>query len=132
MKKESAESVTRRLQKLGIKPGDLEEKFILGSGSGGQNLQKTASCVWLKHITSGIEVKCQKSRSRAQNRTFARHQLCDALEKRELQNRLREKAELAKISRKKRKRSKAQKAQLVEHKRHISKKKSLRKTALDD
>lgn len=58
---------------------DLVEKFILGSGKGGQNLHKTASTVYLKHLPSGLEVKCQESRSRDDNRYFARERLYDKL-----------------------------------------------------
>ncbi|MEM7174751.1 MAG: peptide chain release factor-like protein [Chlamydiota bacterium] len=68
-----------RMEKLGIKEEDLVEKFIFGSGSGGQKLNKTASCVYLKHIPTGIEVKCQKERSQQLNRFFARRELCDQI-----------------------------------------------------
>ncbi len=65
------------MAELGIKEEDLSEKFVLGSGKGGQKLQKTASCVHLKHLPTGIEVKCQQERSRAVNRLLARRKLCD-------------------------------------------------------
>ena len=51
--------------RLGIREQDLEENFIRGSGSGGQKINKTSSCVQLLHRPSGIEIKCQKDRSRA-------------------------------------------------------------------
>ena len=38
---------------------------------------KTASTVYLKHLPSGMEIKCQESRSREDNRYFARERLCD-------------------------------------------------------
>ena len=57
---------------LSIQESDLIEKFVRSSGSGGQHLNKTASCVYLKHLPSGLEVKCQKERSQALNRFFAR------------------------------------------------------------
>ena len=66
-----------RMQRLGIREEDLVEKFILGSGSGGQKINKTSSCVYLRHIPSGIEVKCQQDRSRELNRYLARRMLCD-------------------------------------------------------
>ena len=69
-----------RMEKLGITDDTLTEKFIQGSGSGGQKVNKTASCVYLKHITSGIEVKCQQQRSRELNRFLARRELCERLE----------------------------------------------------
>ncbi len=69
-----------RLAKLNIKDSDLTEKFILGSGKGGQKQNKTASCVQLKHEPTGTVVKCQKERSRESNRFFARRLLCDKIE----------------------------------------------------
>lgn len=70
----------KRMQLLGIKEEDLEEKFILSSGKGGQKVQKTASCVYLKHKPSNLEVKCGADRSREINRYKARNLLCDKLE----------------------------------------------------
>ena len=65
------------MEKLHINEDSLIEKFIIGSGKGGQKLHKTASTVYLKHIPSGIEIKCQESRSREGNRYFARVRLCE-------------------------------------------------------
>lgn len=73
-------SLQIRMEELGIKESDLEEKFILGSGRGGQKLQKTQSCVYLKHLPTGLEVKCGKERSRDLNRYYARKILCDQFE----------------------------------------------------
>jgi protein subunit release factor B len=66
--------------KFHINEADLIEKFILGSGKGGQKLHKTASTVYLKHLPSGLEIKCQGSRSREDNRYFARERLCEKLQ----------------------------------------------------
>ena len=74
-----AEELRGRMSRLGISEDDLEERFITGSGKGGQKVNKTASCVYLKHGPSGIEVKCQRDRSQAMNRYFARRELCDKL-----------------------------------------------------
>jgi peptide chain release factor len=79
--KEKLEELQRRMERLCIRDVDLIEKFILGSGPGGQKINKTASCVYLKHLPSGIEVKCGKERSRELNRFLARRQLCEQLEK---------------------------------------------------
>lgn len=65
---------------LGIAEKDLVEKFIQGSGKGGQKINKTSSCVFLQHIPSHIDIKCQKSRSRELNRFLARRELCQRLE----------------------------------------------------
>ena len=73
-----------RMAALNINEADIIEKFVRSSGAGGQHLNKTASCVFLKHIPSGIEVKCQKERSQALNRFFARRILCDEVEEKTL------------------------------------------------
>ncbi|GAB4225590.1 MAG: peptide chain release factor-like protein [Chlamydiales bacterium] len=78
--KEKWNLLHERMDKLGIKEEDLIEKFILGGGKGGQKLNKTASCVYLKHIPSGIEIKCQKERIRSGNRYHARKELCSKIE----------------------------------------------------
>ncbi|MFW3145132.1 peptide chain release factor-like protein, partial [Legionella pneumophila] len=56
------------MSNLHIYETDLSEKFIIGSGKGGQKLHKTASTVYLKHLPTGMEIKCQESRSREDNR----------------------------------------------------------------
>ena|SRR3990167_9941197 len=78
--KEKQETLLKKMLELGIFEEDLVEKFIIGSGSGGQKINKTHSCVYLKHLPSGIEVKCQKERSRELNRFFARRMLCEKYE----------------------------------------------------
>ncbi|MEM9281254.1 MAG: peptide chain release factor-like protein [Verrucomicrobiota bacterium] len=74
--------LSQRLRKWKILEEDLEERFVLGSGKGGQKINKTSSCVYLKHLPTGIEVSCQDTRSREKNREIARSRLCDAFEKR--------------------------------------------------
>ncbi|MFA6305202.1 MAG: peptide chain release factor-like protein [Candidatus Gracilibacteria bacterium] len=63
--------ILQKAQELGINPQDIEEKFVTGSGAGGQKINKTASCVMLKHIPTGIIVKCQKHREQSKNRASA-------------------------------------------------------------
>ena len=75
--KEKIELLKEKMKALHIDEQDLIEKFILGSGRGGQKLQKTASTVYLKHLPTGLEIKCQESRSREDNRYFARIRLCE-------------------------------------------------------
>ncbi|KAI1284464.1 RF-1 domain-containing protein [Xylaria sp. FL0933] len=59
---------------------EIEESFLKGSGPGGQKINKTNSAVQLKHIPTGLVVKCQETRSRSQNRTLARRLLADKLD----------------------------------------------------
>ena len=72
MTQEKWDQLEERMQRLGIRQEDLVEKFIRGSGHGGQKINKTSSCVYLKHTPSSVEIKCQLSRSREDNRLQAR------------------------------------------------------------
>ena len=116
-----------RMAKLGITEDSLLEKFIHGSGSGGQKINKTASCVYLKHLPSGIEVKCQQQRSRELNRFLARRELCERLEEiREGRKSARQQA-IEKIRRQKRRRSRRAKNRMLDAKSKHAEKKNLRK-----
>lgn len=97
---------------LNIHETDLIEKFILGSGRGGQKIQKTLSCVYLKHRETGIEIKCQKTRSRDDNRYFARKRLCDKLDERVNQEKSEYQQAKEKIRRQKKRRRKRTKDKL--------------------
>jgi protein subunit release factor B len=70
----------KRMLKAGINEDELQEKFILGSGSGGQKVNKSNTCVHLKHPPTNTIVKCQQERSRELNRYYARCRLCAKLE----------------------------------------------------
>ena len=70
-----------RMEALGIHEKDVEEKFVRSSRSGGQKVNKTSTCVYLRHVPTGIEVKCMKERSQALNRFFARRELVQRIEK---------------------------------------------------
>jgi protein subunit release factor B len=74
------EELEARMAALGLREADLEEKYVRSSGPGGQNVNKTASCVYLKHVRSGLEVKMQRERSQGLNRYYARKRLCELLE----------------------------------------------------
>jgi len=71
-----------RMKTLGIEERDLEEKFVRSSGRGGQKVNKTSTCVYLRHIPTGIEVKCMKERSQSLNRFLARRELVWRIERR--------------------------------------------------
>ncbi len=70
-----------RMDTLGIFEKDIEEKFVRSSGHGGQNVNKTSTCVYLRHVPTGIEVKCMKDRTQSVNRFFARRELVQRVEK---------------------------------------------------
>lgn len=59
---------------------EITEAFLKGSGPGGQKINKTSSAVQIKHLATGIVVKCQATRSREQNRKTARKILAEKLE----------------------------------------------------
>jgi len=81
VRKEKQEALKKRMEELGIKKADIEEKFVRSGGHGGQNVNKTATCVQLKHLPTQITVKCQKSRSQSLNRFLAMRLLVEKLEK---------------------------------------------------
>ena len=126
------EELQKRMDDLGILEQDLVEKFILGSGKGGQKINKTSSCVYLKHIPSGIEIKCQKERSRELNRFYARRDLCEKLEARLFKEKSEKQKELAKIRKQKKRRSRKTKEKLIEQKRIRSSVKAMRKADTSD
>lgn len=110
-----------------IRDEDLQERFVLGSGSGGQKINKTSSRVYLKHLPSGLEITCQESRSREKNREVARHRLCDLLERRSLETRQESRRQRALRRYNERKPRRAARAVNRRSKQHRSDKKSLRR-----
>jgi protein subunit release factor B len=117
---------------LGLREADLSESFVLGSGKGGQKINKTASCVQLRHADSGIEVRCQRSRSRAVNRYWARFELCERVAEQREGERSQRQQRIEKIRRQKRRRSRRQKERMLEDKRLRSRKKALRRPVSGD
>jgi protein subunit release factor B len=121
-----------RMKQLGIEESDVVEQFIKGSGKGGQKINKTSSCVYLLHEPTGIEVKCQQTRSQALNRFHARRELCEKLAE-IIEGEISKKRQAAeKIKRQKRKRSKRAKQKLLDQKHHRSKVKKSRQRISDD
>ncbi len=78
---EKAQWLVEKMEALGIEEKDIEEKFIRSSGRGGQKVNKTSTCVYLKHTPTGIEVKCMKERSQSLNRFLARRELVSRIER---------------------------------------------------
>ena len=125
------DSLEQRMKRWQIREEDLQERFVLGSGSGGQKINKTSSRVYLKHLPSGVEVSCQDSRSREKNRETARHRLCDVFERRSVEARQESRRLRALRRYRKRKPSAASKAETRRNKQHRSDKKQMRRRISD-
>ncbi len=121
-----------RLNKLGIQKKDVVEKFIRSSGPGGQSVNKAATCVYLKHIPTGIEVKMSRERSQFLNRFLAWRLLTDKIEDRILGEKSARQKEIEKVRRQKRKRSKRAKEKMLKEKKLMSLKKKLRQAGKID
>lgn len=128
----SIRDVLVRMGRLGISRDDLEESFMRGSGHGGQKVNKTSSTVRLRHLPTGLEVRCQEERSLSQNRYHARVLLCEKLEARLREQRLGQSAAIARKRRQNAKRSRATKAKMVREKRHRSETKNMRRRPGED
>jgi peptide chain release factor len=113
----SKDALTERMRKLGIRDVDLEERFARSSGPGGQNVNKVATAVTLRHRPSGISVSVQDSRSQAVNRKLARERLLEAIESARQKRRAAETAEREKARRTKSPRPAALKRKILEEKR---------------
>ena len=120
------------MHRLGIAEEDLSEKFIRGSGSGGQKINKTSSTVHLIHTPSGIEVRCQQTRSQSLNRYYARKELCEKIDDKLMGAESAKQQAREKIRRQKRKRSKRQKEKILASKRLDSRKKQNRKKPISE
>jgi len=116
VRSEKEAALHERMEKLGIREADLIEKFVRSGGKGGQNVNKVETCVYIKHVPTGLEVKCQQERSQALNRFLARRILTDKIEKKLRGEESEIEQRIEKIRRQKRKRSKRSKMKMLDDK----------------
>ena len=123
---EKENQLAQRMAALGVREADLEETFVRSGGHGGQNVNKVATCVMLRHRPSGLQVKCQTTRQQGLNRFLARHQLLDRLEAARKARLDAERERVEKIRRQKRKRPHGVKEKILADKSRQSEKKKFR------
>ncbi len=115
------------MRRMRVFKKDIQEKFIRSSGSGGQNVNKVATCVYLHHTPTGISVKCQRQRRQGSNRLEAWYLLLEKIQRMRDQQARQKIKEREKTRRQKRKRSKKGKELMLEDKRHQAEKKQRRR-----
>ena len=119
--------LTQRMAALGVREADIEESFVRSGGHGGQNINKTSTCVMLRHRPTGVQVKCQATRQQGLNRFFARRLLLDKIEALKHGFVAAERAAVEKIRRQKRKRSRRARERMLADKSHRADKKASRR-----
>ncbi len=124
---EKTQQLAQRMAALGVRESDFEETFVRSGGHGGQNVNKTATCVMLLHRPTRLQVKVQTTRQQGLNRFIARRLLLDKIEAKQTGQVAAEQDRVEKIRRQKRKRSRRAKARMLADKSHHAEKKASRR-----
>lgn len=124
---EKETQLAQRMAALGVREADIEESFVRSGGHGGQNVNKTSTCVMLVHRPTGLQVKCQATRQQGLNRFLARRLLLDKIEEKQKGYVAAQRDEIERIRRQKRKRSKRAKERMLADKSRQGEKKAARK-----
>jgi protein subunit release factor B len=128
---EKAQQLAQRMTALGVRESDIEETFVRSGGHGGQNVNKSATCVMLLHRPTSLQVKCQTTRQQGFNRFIARRVLLDKIEELQTGQVAAEVSRIEKIRRQKRKKSRRAKARMLADKSHRADKKASRRAVGD-
>jgi protein subunit release factor B len=125
---ENESQLSQRMAALNVRACDIEETFVRSGGHGGQNVNKTSTCVMLVHRPTGVQVKCQETRQQGLNRLIARRLLLDKLAALQQGKLAADRAEREKLRRQKRKRSQGAKNRMLADKSHHAGKKAARRS----
>ncbi len=123
---EKERDLLERMKALEIREEDMVETFVRSGGKGGQHVNKVSTCVQLRHLPTGIEVRCQQERSQALNRYRARVLMAGKIEQLLKGRESEERQRIEKIRRQKRRRSKRAREKMLAEKKIVSEKKKFR------